>query len=72
MPTLSVLRDRLFTSLNKTYTETEFDELCFELGVELDEVTSDYLDGKRINFNTRQRRNTPGLPTGCLSSLSRK
>ena len=41
MPTLSVERDALFTSLNKAYTDKEFDELCFEFGIELDEVTSE-------------------------------
>lgn len=41
MPTLAVERDDLFTNLNRTYTDTEFDELCFEFGVELDEITSE-------------------------------
>eukprot|EP00568_Trieres_chinensis_P006681 CAMPEP_0183293268 /NCGR_PEP_ID=MMETSP0160_2-20130417/2013_1 /TAXON_ID=2839 ORGANISM="Odontella Sinensis, Strain Grunow 1884" /NCGR_SAMPLE_ID=MMETSP0160_2 /ASSEMBLY_ACC=CAM_ASM_000250 /LENGTH=648 /DNA_ID=CAMNT_0025454355 /DNA_START=44 /DNA_END=1987 /DNA_ORIENTATION=+ len=41
MPTLAVQRDDLFASLGRTYTEEEFDELCFEFGVELDEVTSE-------------------------------
>jgi len=41
MPTLAVERDILFTSLGKTYTDKEFDELCFEFGVELDEITSE-------------------------------
>lgn len=41
MPTLSVDRDSLFRYLNKTYTDDEFDELCFEFGVELDEITSE-------------------------------
>ena len=27
--------------LGKEYTEEEFDELCFEFGIELDEVTSE-------------------------------
>jgi phenylalanyl-tRNA synthetase beta chain len=34
-------RDRLFAALGKQYTEREFDELCFEFGIELDEVTSE-------------------------------
>jgi phenylalanyl-tRNA synthetase beta chain len=34
-------RDELFARLGKTYTEHEFDELCFEFGIELDEVTSE-------------------------------
>ncbi|CAI6004875.1 unnamed protein product [Closterium sp. NIES-64] len=41
MPTVSVGRDRLFAALGKTYTEEEFDELCFEFGIELDDVTTE-------------------------------
>ena len=40
-PTVNLNRDRLFAALGKTYTEEEFDELCFEFGIELDEVTSE-------------------------------
>nr|ALS04329.1 phenylalanyl-tRNA synthetase beta chain [Acartia pacifica] len=38
MPTISVKRDVLHAGLGKQYTEEEFDELCFEFGLELDEV----------------------------------
>ena len=31
MPTVNVSRDRLFEALGKTYTDEEFDELCFEV-----------------------------------------
>ncbi|XP_041378257.1 phenylalanine--tRNA ligase beta subunit-like [Gigantopelta aegis] len=41
MPVISVKRDELFKALGRTYSEEEFDELCFEFGVELDEVTSE-------------------------------
>jgi phenylalanyl-tRNA synthetase beta chain len=41
MPTVSVGRDRLFEALGKTYTEKEFDELCFSFGIELDDVTTE-------------------------------
>ena len=42
MPTLSVERDILFAYLNdRTYTDEEFDELCFAFGIELDDVTSE-------------------------------
>ncbi len=30
MPTVSVVRSRLFEALGRTYTDAEFDELCFE------------------------------------------
>ncbi|XP_044209987.1 phenylalanine--tRNA ligase beta subunit [Thunnus albacares] len=41
MPTVGVKRDLLFKALGKTYTDDEFDELCFEFGLELDEITSE-------------------------------
>uniref|UniRef100_A0A8C5XBD1 Phenylalanine--tRNA ligase beta subunit n=1 Tax=Microcebus murinus TaxID=30608 RepID=A0A8C5XBD1_MICMU len=41
MPTVSVKRDLLFRALGRTYTDEEFDELCFEFGLELDEITSE-------------------------------
>lgn len=41
MPTLGVNRDDLFEALGQTYTQEGFDELCFEFGIELDEVTSE-------------------------------
>ena len=34
-------RDDLFQKLGKTFTEEEFDELCFDFGIELDEVTTE-------------------------------
>jgi phenylalanyl-tRNA synthetase beta chain len=41
MPTVSVERDVLFAHMGgRSYTDIEFDELCFEFGIELDEVTS--------------------------------
>ena len=41
MPTVGVERDELFKCLGKTYTEEEFEVLCFDFGVELDDVTSE-------------------------------
>jgi phenylalanyl-tRNA synthetase beta chain len=41
MPTLSVEKDVLFSHMGRTYSDKEFDELCFEFGVELDEITSE-------------------------------
>jgi len=41
MPTISVNRDLLFKELGKEYTEDEFQELCFEFGIELDEVVEE-------------------------------
>ena len=44
MPTIGVKRDLLFEALGQSYTETEFDELCFEFGLELDEVVTELND----------------------------
>ncbi|XP_031429936.1 phenylalanine--tRNA ligase beta subunit [Clupea harengus] len=41
MPTVGVKRDLLFQALGRTYSDEEFDELCFEFGLELDEITSE-------------------------------
>lgn len=41
MPTIGLNRDVLFGVLGRTYTDDEFNDLCFEFGLELDEVTSE-------------------------------
>lgn len=41
MPIVSVKRDELFKAIGRSYTDEEFDELCFQYGLELDEVTSE-------------------------------
>jgi phenylalanyl-tRNA synthetase beta chain len=41
MPTIAVDKAALFKALEKEYTTEEFDELCFQFGIELDEDTTD-------------------------------
>lgn len=41
MPTIGLKRDVLYAALGRSYTEEEFGDLCFEFGLELDEVTSE-------------------------------
>ncbi|QKX56624.1 uncharacterized protein TRUGW13939_03729 [Talaromyces rugulosus] len=41
MPTIAVDKAALFKELGREYTTEEFDELCFEFGIELDEDTTD-------------------------------
>lgn len=41
MPTISVDKAELFTALGREFTTEQFDELCFEFGIELDEDTTD-------------------------------
>lgn len=41
MPTVSVDKENFFASLGKQYTTQEFDELCFQFGIELDDDTTE-------------------------------
>ncbi|CCF57345.1 hypothetical protein KAFR_0C03530 [Kazachstania africana CBS 2517] len=41
MPTVSVNKQQLFDLLGKNYANDEFDELCFQFGIELDEDTTE-------------------------------
>ena len=41
MPTIVVNRNALFKAIGQTFTDEEFDNLCFEFGIELDDVTSE-------------------------------
>lgn len=43
MPTINVDRDYLFQQLEKTYTKQEFEQVCFEFGIELEEETSELI-----------------------------
>ena len=41
MPTVIVNKNALFKAIGQTFTDEEFDNLCFEFGIELDEITSE-------------------------------
>ena len=41
MPTVGIPRDALFAALGRVFTEDEFQDLCFEFGIELDEVVTE-------------------------------
>ena len=41
MPTVIVNKNDLFKAIGQTFTDEEFDNLCFEFGIELDEITSE-------------------------------
>lgn len=56
MPTLAVAKEYICSLIGKSYTDKEFDELCFEFGLELDDITSEkemYMreQGKSANAN---------------------
>lgn len=44
MPTVNLIRDHLFESIGQTYTDEEFDELCFEFGVEVDDIVTEMVE----------------------------
>lgn len=46
MPTVDVRRDWLFKAIGKEYSDEEFEELCFDFGLELDEVITEGDSGK--------------------------
>lgn len=44
MPNVTLIRDHLFEAIGKTFTDKEFDELCFEFGVEVDDVETQLIE----------------------------
>lgn len=54
MPTVGLERDELFKRLGRTYTQEEFEDLCFDFGVELDDVTSE------VEERAKQGQSTEG------------
>jgi phenylalanyl-tRNA synthetase beta chain len=69
MPTVNVARDLLFERLNRKFTEEEFDNLCFQFGVELDEVTTDEKDPSIVIYKIDIPANRYDLL--CVEGISR-
>ncbi|XP_031564796.1 phenylalanine--tRNA ligase beta subunit-like [Actinia tenebrosa] len=44
MPTVDVQKELLFKVLGRTYTNEEFDQLCFDFGLELDDVVVETIE----------------------------
>lgn len=44
MPNLTLVRSHLFDAIGRSYTDGEFDELCFEFGVEVDDVSTEIVE----------------------------
>eukprot|EP00126_Sphaerothecum_destruens_P007301 Sdes_comp19790_c0_seq2m11881 len=55
MPTVSVNKNQILQKLGKVYTDEEFFDLCFDFGIELDEITSE-----RIMVEKEQGKNAAG------------
>lgn len=46
MPNITVIKSHLFESIGRIFTDAEFDELCFEFGVEVDDVETELIEVK--------------------------
>ena len=46
MPSINLVRDHLYDALGRVYTEEEFNDLCFEFGIELDKVYNEVREVK--------------------------
>lgn len=68
MPTIGVNREALMKALGQTYTEEAFDALCFEFGLELDEVVTDEESGE-VTYKIEVGANRYDLL--CLEGLVR-
>lgn len=44
MPNITVVRDHLFAAIGKTFTDEEFDDVCFSFGVEIDDVSNEIME----------------------------
>ena len=44
MPNITLVRAHLFEAIGRQYTDKEFDELCFEFGVEVDDVETQIVE----------------------------
>lgn len=49
MPTISVDKQDLFNFLKQEFTTEQFDQLCFEFGLELDEDVCSVLDWEIVD-----------------------
>lgn len=67
MPTIGVDREQLMAALGQSMTEEEFDELCFEFGLELDEVVPE--DNGKTTYKIEVGANRYDLL--CLEGLVR-
>lgn len=59
MPTISLVRDDLFASLGRAYTDEEFEDVCFAFGIELDEITTE------AELAGKAQVSSIGTPSSC-------
>lgn len=69
MPTLAVEKDALYESLGRTYSDEEFDELCFEFGVELDEITSEREEATKSSTSKLSKKEIAALSDSVIYKI---
>ncbi len=52
MPNITLIRSHLFEAIGRNYSDKEFDELCFEFGVEVDDVATEVIEVVLITIRT--------------------
>ncbi|KAL7632225.1 UNVERIFIED_CONTAM: hypothetical protein RMT77_017441 [Armadillidium vulgare] len=67
MPIVSINRDLLYQNLGKSYTDEEFDELCFQFGIEVDDIIDDPEKGITLKIEVGANR----YDLLCLEGISR-
>lgn len=68
MPTVAVDRDDLFARLGKKYEDKEFDELCFQFGVELDDILTES-DAKELRSTGTHSSVVPTAEVGSKEKV---
>ncbi|KAI5450987.1 phenylalanine--tRNA ligase subunit beta [Naganishia albida] len=81
MPTITVNKAELYSRLGREYTTEEFDELCFQFGIELDEDTTEQVEaakksGQKLEEGETEAQLKIEIPANrydllCLEGLSR-
>lgn len=51
MPQINVLRDEFFAAIKRTFTDAEFEDLCFDVGVEVEFGTAAEMNMTRNDHN---------------------
>ena len=64
MPTVTVKKDALYKAIGQTFTDEQFDDLCFEFGVEL-EITTE----KELVENEQGKKGESDLSTEILFKI---
>ena len=68
MPTVSIKKSALLAKLEENYTDEEFDELCFQFGIELDEITNEAAELAKQNKENNDEDNEDNGKNGGSSS----